>query len=75
MSQPWLQENVIYDPYEEPDYPQPQEPALDRPQYPIPIFDPIRRYRSPEIDRSVRVYTVAQESRFGVECVCESVVI
>lgn len=33
MNQPWLHENVVYDPYEEPDYPQPQEPALDRPQF------------------------------------------
>lgn len=33
----------------------------------LPLFDHFRRYRSPEIDRSVRVYTVAQESRFETE--------
>lgn len=39
----------------------------------LPLFDHVHRYRSPEIDRSVRVYTVAQESRLETEWEVESV--
>lgn len=39
----------------------------------LPLCDHVHRYRSPEIDRSVRVYTVAQESRFETEWEVESV--
>lgn len=33
MDHPWLKDTVQYDPYEEPDYPQPQEAPTDLPKY------------------------------------------
>lgn len=32
MDYPWLKDTIQYDPYEEPDYPQPQETPDNRPQ-------------------------------------------
>ena len=60
---PWLKDTIQYDPYEEPDYPQPQESEIERPKWDFWKFDKLFRYRTPTIDKSVRVYTVAQESR------------
>lgn len=30
---PWLKDTIQYDPYEDPDYPQPQESEVERPKY------------------------------------------
>lgn len=68
MDHPWLKDTVQYDPYEEPDYPQPQEAPTDLPKYSFFLCGNVLfyRYRTPSIEKAVRVYTVAQESRFIV---------
>ena len=65
MNHPWLKDTIQYDPYEEPDYPLPAEGPTDLPkQMVIAIWMIENRYRTPSVDKAVRVYTVAQESRF-----------
>lgn len=63
MDFPWLKDTVQYDPYEEPDYPEPQMGPENRPKFTSALEGVIHRYRNPVIDKSVRVYTIAQESR------------
>lgn len=33
MDHPWLKDTIQYDPYEEPDYPQPEEAPTDLPKW------------------------------------------
>ena len=33
MDYPWLKDSIQYDPYEEPDYPEPKEGPDNRPQF------------------------------------------
>ena len=33
MNHPWLKDTIQYDPYEEPDYPQPEEAPTDLPKW------------------------------------------